>query len=162
MYSGQFEFSTRVHNCELVGRSAFTPTVVGLQGAPSIRLTTCGMAQTPPYRHLTLQGWACRPRPLLADMRTREPKRGVGPDSYHQTEICPTTPRRSRRAAFQTRHSGKRPADPAGASNWQQLSASSVGANTDEVQPPRPTEVDQLNHVAGLTPAVKHCTELIS
>ena len=145
-------FHTGIHNSELAVRLAFTPTVVGLQGALSLCLTKCSVAQTPPDPHLARLGLPTQTS--IGRHANPGAEKGVGPDSCHQTEICPTTPRRSRRAAFQTRHSGKRPTDPAGASNWQQLSASSVGANTDEVQPPRPTEVDQLNHFAGLTPAV--------
>ena len=58
VYSGSILvlFHTRIHDRELVGRSAFTPTVVGLQGAPSLRLTKCGVAQTPPDPHLARLG----------------------------------------------------------------------------------------------------------
>lgn len=96
-------------------------------------------------------------------MRTREPKKGVSPDSRYQTEICPTA----------------LPQDAAGLHSEQGTAYSTSltllklqtgnnhhhhqwGANTDGFQLPRPTEVDQLNNFAGLTPAVKHCTELIS
>ena len=119
------------------------------------------MAQTPPDPHLARPGLPSQTS--IGRHANPGAERGVSPDSRYQTEICPTALPQDAAGL----HSEQGTAGPASLTLLELQTGNNHqhhqwGTITDGFQLPRPTEVDQLNNFAGLTPAVKHCTELIS